>query len=1043
MKKSLLLILSLLMCITVTSQLHVSTRKIKSYISTEQYTTPINTHYHTSAANDEVTAKAYGIRCYDATQGSTQQFVSFDVNNPNKIDLEKDLSQYYIRAAAHANGFYYMINSRDGMCPYDLLAMDMETLQVDTIASYDVNDYESAIIFLDMTYDETTSTMYGIGYDLETAIVDDNNEEELEVKLALVTIDLIDGSMTCIGHQDSCNLLTLAADNKGYLWGLDSNGELWNINKSTGHPGEGWGYATDVPSLLQSMCFHPENNILYWCGFSSDEFSAEGFFSQFTFGEDAVTYNKIGTLSNNAEIVGLYIDANPISPLTPTAVSNVNIRPADEGECLAYITWDNPTTLVNGENITGTFDITVYRNNTAITHLTDQSSGRNNSYTDIVPTSGLHNYKIVCSNENGDGKAYVVKNVYIGRDLPGSVSNLQITKITGKNEVTISWDAPTTGVNGGWYDRTTLTYTITRYPDEKILVNETTATTYTDTDLATLGGYSYSITSQNSDGIGATITSDRITVGEALETPYTCTFDTDESIKMWSVIDGDNDGHEWFPSSYSSTGQTFMKFAPDTKYNPATPADDWLISPPIKLSAGTTYALEYDMLLLGPIFPLDYDVTIGKDATIAAQSTIIESTDSLVINMSFTPQKVVFTVDEDGEYYIGYHIRNAVMVQITNVAIDKLDNIDIALSDIKFSSIGNVNSPMQFIVTIHNLGSDAIQGEVVTLLDKNDNILCHTTGEAVVESQHSTQHILEWTPQEIGETELRVRIEYEGDMIPENNISDELNILVLEEGEWSNIQHNNALMNYTPFILSYKNSWTETIYYADEIKQSNAALNDGNWLIKGLIYYTYIFNNGEVNDFNATIALANTDLTEPDESDNSIAYTQVFNGTISPTSTSTSIYIPFDTPFAYDGRNLLVKSQHSSQYENYNTIFYGSRDDSGYWRSWHYASDDKTFDTTLIELSNEVPNVSFFMTESNGVKELENYTSPQVYLSHGHLIVNGEYDTLYIYSMDGRLCATYTSSQPCIALNNWASGLYIVDVIHNNRHSISKIAINQ
>ena len=89
MKKSLLLIFSLLMCITVTSQLHVSTRKIKSYISTEQYTTPINTHYHTSAANVEVTAKAYGIRCYDATQGSTQQFVSFDVNNPNKIDLEK------------------------------------------------------------------------------------------------------------------------------------------------------------------------------------------------------------------------------------------------------------------------------------------------------------------------------------------------------------------------------------------------------------------------------------------------------------------------------------------------------------------------------------------------------------------------------------------------------------------------------------------------------------------------------------------------------------------------------------------------------------------------------------------------------------------------------------------------------------------------------------------------------------------------------------------------------------------------------------------
>lgn len=272
----LVLLLLSAFCVNASAQITVDKSKIKAFTPTQSYT-PAKVAPTHAPQSDEVVAKAYGIRCYDDIRGSVQEFVSFYVNEPSKIKVEKDLSDYYIRSAAYANGNYYMINSLDGMCAYHLIAMNMDTYETQIVASYDIDDYEAAIIFLDMTYDNTTSTMYGIGYDLETAVTNEENEEEIEVDLVLVTIDLETGKMTSVGHQGYCNIVAVAADNYGYLWGLDSNGELWDISKIDGQPGEPMGNSTDIPASMQSMSFHPENNTLYWTGFSVVNEAANGF----------------------------------------------------------------------------------------------------------------------------------------------------------------------------------------------------------------------------------------------------------------------------------------------------------------------------------------------------------------------------------------------------------------------------------------------------------------------------------------------------------------------------------------------------------------------------------------------------------------------------------------------------------------------------------------------------------------------------------------------------------------------------------------------
>lgn len=1016
------------------AQLVVKMQNLKPYAITQQCYTAV-----TTVADSDITPKAYGIRVYDETLGSVQQFVSFDIDKPSEITVEKDLSQYFIRAAAQANGHYYMINSVDGICCYHLLDMDLESMAIDTIASYDILTYEANIIMLDMTYDAQSSTMYGIGYDLDKATVSEDGET-VEVELALLKIDLATGEMTGVGSQGYCELVAIAADNDGYLWGLDVEGNLWDVSKRNGKPSEVYGYATDIPSSLQSMSFNPADNTLYWCGFtitqSHNASVGDGYFSKFVFGEDMINYEKIGQLAGNAEILGLYINPDPAHPQAPEAVSNFTVTPGEQGANSAILSWTNPSTLINGDALSGAFSVIIYRDNVILTILDDMTVGQAETYQDVNPSTGLHEYKIVCINSVGEGKTTTVKNVYIGRDLPGAVINLVAAKSNDDNVVTISWEQPISGAHGGWYDVNSLTYTIVRNPDNVVLAENTTATTITDSNFTMLQGYSYTITTQNIDGDGVAATTTIIVVGPALSVPYATNFATDAEIKTWSVIDNDNDGQTWFPAQYASTGQTFMKFAPDAKYDPDTEASDWLITPPIMFEAGKQYRIDYDMLLLGSLFPVDYDITIGKGATVESQSTVLQSVDSLVIDMAFTPQSLVFEVSEDGVYNLAFHIRNAVMVEITNVLIDELATVDVAVTNVTAPIVANINTETTFVVTLFNNGVDEVGFYTIDIVDANNNDALLATSDVTeaLFSQVSSEVEVRWTPSYTGTVAPKAIVKVSGDVIADNDAMTGDVVTVLGEGEWAHIGESQALMNLAPIVPACKYSRTNTIYYSHEI-----GLNYGK--VEGLIYYTYVFNNLDVKPFNLTLSLAATDLTELDGYDAVTGFTEVFNGVITPTPYTTAFYVPFDTPFNYTGGNLCVQAEHQSEGGDNYLIFYGSRDDEEIHRMWTYSSDELPFNNSNVLLSNEITNVSFFMTELDAVENIESSNVVRAYLSHDNLFVTGVYDTLNIYSVDGRLCATHTAGSRTISMNHYNKGVYIIEIIVNGQRMVTKVVM--
>lgn len=84
---------------------------------------------------------------------------------------------------------------------------------------------------------------------------------------------------------------------------------------------------------------------------------------------------------------------------------------------------------------------------------------------------------MVVVNEVGDG-AEAKDFKFVGHDIPAAVTDLKAS--TNDNiHVTLSWNQPEVGPQGGYVDMSSLSYTVTR-SDGKVVAKNLKATTVTD-----------------------------------------------------------------------------------------------------------------------------------------------------------------------------------------------------------------------------------------------------------------------------------------------------------------------------------------------------------------------------------------------------------------------------------------------------------------------------------------------------------------------------------------------------------------------------------
>ena len=232
-----------------------------------------------------------------------------------------------------------------------------------------------------------------------------------------------------------------------------------------------------------------------------------------------------------------------------------------DGKFMSEVTFQLPETLINGESIPDSEEITVTVKGT--TETTVKGAPGEVMTATVEVEEGFSNVSFLTSIGQSEGAESFFK-VYAGPDVPGSVGNLSATVSEDNTKVTLTWTAPTKGFNGGSVSLEGLSYKlmifngkIWRYLPDTI---EATTFTFEAEDPEELKNYPLSIEASNDKG-----SNDKdqpviiVQLGKPVDLPVTENF-ADNQINVTPLAGyavGEFKGTEWGLADPSPYGEEY------------------------------------------------------------------------------------------------------------------------------------------------------------------------------------------------------------------------------------------------------------------------------------------------------------------------------------------------------------------------------------------------------------------------------------------------------------------------------------------------------
>lgn len=479
--------------------------------------------------------------------------------------------------------------------------------------------HEQGTIANDMTYDPITKNIYASVW---------SNFDGGASKLAI--IDKKTGDATEIATIP--DMACLVANNFGELYGVELlTGMTYRFDKNTGEY-VALGLSGITPKYMQSACVDPETNTIYWLATLEDETSGV-----FTLNTSTGKADLYFSLPDNAEFTCAFIEAPTKGLNAPGALTDFSVTATPEGSKVIFTA---PTKAFDG-SAPGALTVKVYADGKEI-YSKAVNAGASDEF---VAQLGDGNHSVVAFAENSVGEGpKSIMNHFTGNDAPAAPGNVALS--VTDNVATLTWDAPTAGLHGGTIEADKLRYNIVRYPEGEPVAENLNATTFTETLPEGMANYYYTVTAVIGETIGGTATSNSWFAGQAFETPYVQTFDTADSMNGFTILDGDGDGFSW---EYTDHWHAVW-----TKYNKYEQSDNWLITPPLRLDANSTYRLSFKACAFDEESAERFEVLMGKTPTKEGMTkTIVPST--ITNNTKFVTYTGEFTTDSEGVAYIGFH----------------------------------------------------------------------------------------------------------------------------------------------------------------------------------------------------------------------------------------------------------------------------------------------------------------------------------------------------------------------------------------------------
>ncbi len=332
----------------------------------------------------------------------------------------------------------------------------------------------------------------------------------------------------------------------------------------------------------------------------------------------------------------LFFLADPEAPAAPT---NLVFEADPEGELSVDIRWINPDENASGETLTELDTINIYRDEELIHTMLDPVVGEEVILIDEdIDTDGFYSYVIRGANFAGEGLA-ISGSVYIGHDVPAKPEQIELSS-AGDNAI-LTWEAPQSGQNDGFFDGSNLTYTVYRYPGGEQVVAEAENKVFFDTDVPGIGNYYYEVIAYNHVGEGdagtsnvATLGADGLLIYELFELP------TGELPEGW-YIQGPGEGNWGVDDSDTAGGE-----APQMrlKWNPSFTDVSKLITHEVNVEGYSSLEFSFRQFLR------NYSSYDGDEIAVIYTTDQRESWNELMTfdeNVDYGPVQEEFTIEID------------------------------------------------------------------------------------------------------------------------------------------------------------------------------------------------------------------------------------------------------------------------------------------------------------------------------------------------------------------------------------------------------------
>ena len=427
----------------------------------------------------------------------------------------------------------------------------------------------------------------------------------------------------------------------GAVYAIDREGNLLSVNTADGSATTL--YSTGlVPADLQTGCFDPDGDLLYWCYRDAEDNTA--LYSLDVNAGSADGLRLIGAFPQNELMFGAYIRPD-LSGADDAPAAPEGVKAKASGD-KTVVSFTLPSATGTGASLDGkSVGYVVVADGVMPATAIPEGAAGSDVEMEFAFADGEHTVAVtpVCDGAAG-APAWI--SFFVGPDTPLPVTELTASR--SGDAFVASWDAPAGGVSGGRINSDAMEYEVKFFHGN---VSETFTVTTTSFRKELSSPFPVNchieVTAVDGELRSAPASSPQVMMGDGYPLPYSADFAAGSSTAEFMVVDANGDGVTWY---YESVGDDMRT---NYKYDDGN-MDDWLFTPILALDTDYFYHLRYDAHTAGLAYEERMEVKAGQGCA-PTDMTVTVSPATIYTGSSFTTHDSYFTIPSAGNWNIGFH----------------------------------------------------------------------------------------------------------------------------------------------------------------------------------------------------------------------------------------------------------------------------------------------------------------------------------------------------------------------------------------------------